>query len=164
MGDLRVFPTTFSIRWARRARGTELQRSLAKFSATSPWASHSPPRLRRAARARCSAFMFILCHAAKNEPRKQISASRNRKFACSRARTSRFARAQTLRAQGCRLWKPLHCRTTTSSVTASPCHLPQRGRLGKNLSFGIYHRARQAGKARVFAFRFAWNFSYHGVW
>ena len=33
--------------------------------------------------------MFILCRAAKNEPRKQISASRNRKFACSRSRTSR---------------------------------------------------------------------------
>ncbi len=34
-------------------------------------------------------FVFILSHPRKNEPRKQISASRNRKFACSRSRTSR---------------------------------------------------------------------------
>ena len=37
-------------------------------------------------RVRCAALMFILCHAAKNEPRK--------------------------RAKGCRLWKPLPCRAT----------------------------------------------------
>ena len=44
--------------------------------------------------------MFILSHPRKNEPRNPLSASRKHKFACSRSRTSRFARAQTLWTKG----------------------------------------------------------------
>jgi len=58
-------------------------RGIACFSTTFSLYAHT------ASRVRCAAVVFILCLAAKNEPRKQISASRNRKFACSRARTSR---------------------------------------------------------------------------
>ena len=54
---LRLLLLTLTLRFARQK---EWFKSLAELYATSPWASHSPPRLRRASRARCAALVLLL--------------------------------------------------------------------------------------------------------